>query len=306
MSSFTLTLNGRSSELSANYYPPIELDRDAEYVCGLVDFQTYMSIPNVNNSNNKLYFVNNFKAELLPELANLMGMESKIVDGVFYLTKSSPREIMERCALEMASRKNVPLKDARNVLTITQAHEGKRLFVSVEYLECITIPIGSYEFDDIAKYLSNEMSSKGINAYLYLEISKNTLKCELKSNITILFDGKRNTIGSLLGFADGKLDANILHTSDLIVKISSTNVIKLETNITSGAYSNEKLARTLHEFYPSVDIGYKIVEVPSPVIYLPVAVRSIHNFVIRITDQEGNLIDFRGETITLRVHIKRL
>lgn len=46
----TFTLSGNSSILTANYFPPIELKTD--YVCGLIDFHTFFSIPNVDTENN--------------------------------------------------------------------------------------------------------------------------------------------------------------------------------------------------------------------------------------------------------------
>ena len=64
MSSFTLTLSAPSSDLSANYFPPIELSPNEEYVCGLIDFQSFMSIPNVTKQNNRLYFGENFILKL--------------------------------------------------------------------------------------------------------------------------------------------------------------------------------------------------------------------------------------------------
>lgn len=48
--SLTLTLTGDTSTLTAEYFPPIQIN--SNYVCGLVDFQTYNSIPNVDESNN--------------------------------------------------------------------------------------------------------------------------------------------------------------------------------------------------------------------------------------------------------------
>lgn len=257
MSSFTLTLNGNSSELIANYYPPIELDRDGEYVCGLIDFHTFMSIPNVNEKNNRFYYIN---------LADRSRNKSARKDN----TRDRPRSTVGG------------------------------------YYDEIIIPTGSYELVDLVKYLSDTLAKKEPGVTIYIGVNKNTLKCELKCNRQIFFDAGENTLGSLLGFEDGVLEADVQHISTNVIKINSTNVIKFETNITTGAYSNNKLMRTLHEFYPSVDVGYKIVEVPRHVIYLPVAARSIHNLIVRIVDQDNNLIDFRGESITLRVHIKRL
>lgn len=38
---------------------------------------------------------------------------------------------------------------------------------------------------------------------------------------------------------------------------------------------NKKKVHTLLEFYPTVDPDFKIVEIPTQVIYLPVCVKSI-------------------------------
>lgn len=54
--SITLTITGTSSILTAEYFPPIDLYTN--YVCGLVDFQTYNSIPNVDETNNRFHIGN--------------------------------------------------------------------------------------------------------------------------------------------------------------------------------------------------------------------------------------------------------
>jgi len=45
----------REEHLAINYFPPIDLSDD-DYELGLMDFETYYTIPNVNASNNKFYF----------------------------------------------------------------------------------------------------------------------------------------------------------------------------------------------------------------------------------------------------------
>lgn len=52
---------------------------------------------------------------------------------------------------------------------------------------------------------------------------------------------------------------------------------------------------TLHSFYPTVELGFKIIEKPSNVIYLPVNVQRLDNITLSIVGQNGDTVDFRGE-----------
>lgn len=226
---FTLTLTGTKSILSENYFPTIDLN--SEYVCGLIDLQTYNSIPNIDSNNNLL-------------------------------------------------------------------HIGDQI---------LRIPEGSYEIDDINQYIQKILPPKYV---CMVKANNNTLKSEIKSNNEINFD-KDNSIGSLLGFSrrnkNGQsniLKPNTIHESDLPVNIIKVNVIRVECDITASAYINNKPAHTLHEFSPMVGPGYKIVEVPKNVVYLPVTVKRITSIAIKLIDQDGDIVNFRGENITVRLHFK--
>lgn len=231
MASITLTLSGNSSQLQSQYFPPIDLS-DGQYVCGLVDFQTYNSIPNVNDSNNVFQF------------------------GV----KGGP-----------------PIK--------------------------ITIPIGTYEVEDLGQYFKKQMELH--DEQFTLKINKNTLTCEIFCSTDIDFT-VTNSIGSLLGFNQSYLHANLSHFSHSNVDIMKVNIIRVECNITKGSYINGSPAHTIHEFSPRVPPGYKISEVPNNVIYYPITVKSISSFDITLIDQDNDLVDFRGERITIRLHIKKI
>lgn len=137
-----------------------------------------------------------------------------------------------------------------------------------------------------------------------LRINKNTLKCQMVCSQPIDFT-RSNSIGSLLGFSSRILEPNVVHESDSSIDIFRVNALRLECNITAGAYMNNMPVHTIHEFCPSVPPGYKIIEVPRNVIYLPVAVRTIRSLNIKIVDQNNDLVNFRGENITIRIHIKK-
>lgn len=221
--SFTLTLSGTSSVLEAQYYPPIELSREKNYVVGLVELLTSNSIPNIDSRNNKFYF----------------GDES-----------------------------------------------------------VIHIPTGSYEIEDIEKYLRTVVS-------ISIKPNNSELCCEIECNTRINFIPE-DSIGRLLGFSPQILEPNMIHKSDVPVTILKVNALRVECNITTGAYLNNQQVHTIHEFFPGVPPGYKIIEAPSHVIYLPVAVQAIHNLQLKIVDQDGELVNFRGEVITIRLHVKSI
>lgn len=224
--SLTFTLSGTSSQLEAQFFPPIELARDKNYVLGMVQLLTFNSIPNIDLGNNKFYVGD----------------------------------------------------------------------------EVITIPTGSYEIEDIEKYLRGILKPKGIT--ISLKPNNNTLCSQLKSSHPINFQ-PADSIGRLLGYTHRVLEPNINHSSDSPVSILKVNALRVECNITQGAYINGCKVHTIHEFFPAVPPGYKIIENPKQVIYLPIAVKSISNIQVRILDQNADLVNFRDEIITIRLHIKR-
>lgn len=167
--------------------------------------------------------------------------------------------------------------------------------------EIITLPTGSWEIEDIESHLQTILSPKGIT--LNIKPNNNTLRCIIKCNKVIDFQPE-DSIGRLLGFTKRSLSPDITYESDLPVAILKINALRVECNITSGAYINGEKVHTIHEFFPAVPPGYKIIEVPTQVIYLPITVKSIDNLQLRIVDQDGNLVNFCGEVITIRLHIK--
>lgn len=53
--------------LSADYYPPIELDERYEYALGMIGLHTYNTIPNIYKGNNKFYYDDDDKVLVIPD-----------------------------------------------------------------------------------------------------------------------------------------------------------------------------------------------------------------------------------------------
>lgn len=252
MSSFTVTFTGTTPVLHANFFPEIILDSNSDYCCGLLDFTTYNSIPNIiENQNNK------FK----------------------YKYKVEKRE-----------------KDVK----------GKESIKSEWKEKTISLPTGSYEVEDILKYLKTEFANEKIN--LTFEISVVTLKVCISFNTQIKWiDG---TLLNVIGFLKDQnktFEKNVKYWSKSIVKITQTDVIRIECDIVSDSYINGEHCHTIHQFsHCKVNPGYKFIEVPQHIIYLPIKEKRLRTIQISIVDQNGNLIDFRGEQISCRIHIKKV
>ena len=167
----------------------------------------------------------------------------------------------------------------------------------------ILIPEGSYEVNDIAKYLRERLEIDD----LILQPNNNTLKCEIKSKTYDIDFRSQNTIGRLLGFSPQILKAGKdTHISDLQVDIVSVHTIRVECNIVQGAYFNNKSSHTLYEFSPNVDPGFMINLVPNHIIYLNINTKRIDNITCKIVDQLGRPVNFRGEHITIGLELQEV
>lgn len=168
-------------------------------------------------------------------------------------------------------------------------------------LKVIKLPTGSYEIEDINRKFQEYIGKDNIE----IKANNNLLKCEVKSKFYLDFS-KHKSIGSLLGFSAKStiLEPNKKHIGNEKVNIIKVNTINITCNIIHGSYKNGENKHILHTFYPTVPVGFKIVEKPHNLIYLPLNTSRISDIELNVTDQDGKLVDFREEIISIRLHIK--
>jgi hypothetical protein len=257
--SYLFVLTGNGSEINCDIFPKLELEDEQKYVLGLINFESFNSIPNVEEGCNKFYYLDD-------KSSNKIG---------------------------------------------------------------ITIPTGSYEISDLQKYLrrivgdkrgeeeddikhNDESPPAARSSYkikhdllITIQPNNNTLHSEVKCSKDVDFTPE-DSIGPILGFQKRILSKFQSHTSDNTVNILKVNTIKIECNIVTSSYINGKPSHVIHTFFPTVPPGFKIVETPSNIIYLPINTRLIDNLSLKIVDQNGKLINFRQETVTVTLHLKKL
>ena len=177
----------------------------------------------------------------------------------------------------------------------------------------ISLPTGAYNIFDINVYINLKIMENGdeTKSVSLKELSSES-RCEmtLKKNVMVSFD-VRNPINKILGFNEqpygsSTATSNQIFISENTVDILDINSIYVNCDLIKNSYDNGKISTALYTFFPTVPPNYKIIERPSPPVYIPINSSSISSITIWLTSEDGKPIDFRGETITIRFYLQKL
>lgn len=230
---------------------------------------------------------------------SLSGNSSTLKTSLFPALRLPKHKVYEIALLDLTTYNSIPniIQNVNNKLYYYKTDQDKTKGV----ISTVIISSGAYEIDDLNEYMQEHLGKENIS----IKANNNLLRTELKSKYYIDFT-KPNNIGSLLGFPtnSGILSPNVTHIGSETVNIIKVNTINLTCNIVDGSYKDGEKLHLLHTFYPSVPPGFKIIERPHNLVYLPLNTSYISEIVVNVQDQDGDIVDFRGETITLRLHIK--
>jgi len=170
----------------------------------------------------------------------------------------------------------------------------------------IIFPTGAYEIQTINDYIQKQLDKNKHSEAFNIKANNITMKCIIhieKSNLKINFNHNQS-LNKLLGFKWGIIEGIGEHEGENIVDILSVNSILVNCDIIEGSYLNGVQEPVLYSFFPDVPPGYKMNEKPNTVVYLPVTIPAINSIHIWLTDQNLKPLNLRGETITIRLHLK--
>ena len=212
-------------------------------------------------------------------------------------------KVYEIALVNLETYYSFPNIDETNNVFVYSPDNGNS-WVKIKILE------GSYEIDDINNTIQHEMEKRGhydeINEDYYINIAPNTNT--LKS-VLILEKGyqvdfnHQNSLAKVLGFTGAKYTEGF-HESENVVDILRINSILINIDIISGSYVNGTTKSTIYSFFPDVSPGYKIIESPVNLVYLPITLDTIDSLNVTITDQDYHLLNLRNEKLTIRFHIR--
>ena len=83
----------------------------------------------------------------------------------------------------------------------------------------------------------------------------------------------------------------------------NVNSVLVHCNIIHSSYVRG--APVVYNFFPNAAPGQKILEAPSNLIFLLVTVDVISTLSVWLTDQDGKVLDLRGEESTIRFHLRK-
>jgi len=168
----------------------------------------------------------------------------------------------------------------------------------------ITLAVGSYEISQINSEIRRLMQLNG-DSGIEIAINYHTLgsvvnitPAAYQVDLTVA-----NSLALTLGFDPGVLTQGY-NISPHIVKIMAVNSVLVNCSVVGNSYLNNTQNPVLYSFFPNVKPGYKVVQDPVNVVYLPINSEQVQNIRIWLTDQDGNPLDFRGETITCRLNFR--
>lgn len=174
-----------------------------------------------------------------------------------------------------------------------------------EFEKNISLETGAWEIDEILKYLKSQLALIKITLNYVINVSTSKIRLSFDTKIECIND----SLLVAIGFSKEEhrvFNAGAKVWSDHLIKITDIDVIRVECDIISGSYINGQTCQTLYMFSScTVSPGHKFQEVPRHIVYLPVKEKEIRTIRISIVDQKNRLIDFRGEQITCRIHIKK-
>ena len=167
--------------------------------------------------------------------------------------------------------------------------------------------------NDINSYIqlrirSNESLASGATDPITISanITTNRVDITIASNYSIDFS-QPNTWKDMFGFDPVAIKVNGVTSGVRSARLVAFNAIVINTDLTKNDYLNGKPSTALHSYSAfKVPIGYKMFEKPNPPIYLPLARKVIDKIRVWITDENGNILDFDGEIITIKIHIRQI
>ena len=171
----------------------------------------------------------------------------------------------------------------------------------------LTLDTGCYGLMDLNAEIGRLLEVEGMRKAVEFKPNYNTFKCvmTIRAGYAVNFT-VRGSLRTVLGFEakSYKSEMTKRFESEHTVQILTVNSILIHCYLVGASYLNGRRVPVIHSFFPLADPGDKIVERPVQYIYLPIASDVIRHMTVWLTDQDQNYLDLRGESLTIKFHLR--
>lgn len=182
---------------------------------------------------------------------------------------------------------------------------------------------GSYEIKDILSEMNTLINGGAVPKEkpekIDFSIKINYAKIQINSSTKTLSFNIDYSLAEILGFektqdlqkapilGSNKINVSNINSINILCDLVQSSYIANENRQFENSSSSAIQKNLLYTFpYGTVAMGYRIVQSPNPIIYLPMTRKNISSISFQITDQDGNLLDFNRENISLALHIEQV
>jgi hypothetical protein len=280
-------LSGYTGELGMSLFPHLDLSI-GQWEIGLVQLSLYYNMPNVQSGiNDRLH----------------------LGDGSLLVYRTGESQQPERLTEALPLNDNISNQSQNLDVHTAQSSIRCKRAASIEPAVVngvqIVFPEGSYQIEDIAKHVTETCKRSNLALDFKMHANNSTSRVELYSSMDIDFS-KDSSIGHLMGFTKREvLPAGRWNIGDSPSNILNVQMIRVVCSVAHGTIENGKDTHTIYTFTPTVEPGFKIIERPNTIIYLPVSNKHMKHIRVRLEDEHGQPINTRGELLIIKLHFRR-
>jgi len=340
MASHRIVICERVSDIHTTIFLSIHLQPGKCYVIGLIQFSVFNSTFNITESNNKLYYYDNKKYKFSgsggiysptlktvpPGLYTLDTLEKAINDiipqstlrlvrindnGYYFLHTTNICPVFTRpdSVLQVFG---FPTDEAY-LHTITTDDLTLKVLNTVLLETHHTVPPSLPRNRRDAVSQPEPSLAKNTEDSLLSQVSLETKKSipTLSSSNPSTFPADISTSQSTPNIPNAVPEASsFYYQAPFAASLNRFKEMHITCPLVTNAYKNNSNLRVLHSFQlPPVSISQTTyIEVPHNVIYLPIAkhLQTIRDIILRLEDENSQLIDFGGEYVTIVLYICKL
>ena len=181
-------------------------------------------------------------------------------------------------------------------------HNNKFIYHDRTEWKTIRFPVGTYNLDNINSHLQEVLEEKDM-IKIYGDGSTLKTVIEIEDGYQVKFP-EIGGLGDLLGFEPRTFTSG-KYQGDSIVEITAANSVLVQCDLINSSYIDGKKSNVIFTFNVIKQPGTRISISPKNLLYYPLAFNVISSFTVRLCNQKSELLNLRGEYLSVFFDIQQ-